>query len=315
MKYRIGIDLGGTNIKLGIVDEENRIIARGSIPTRAERPYQEVIKSMADLVLETLAAKEISLEQCETLGIGSPGTVYSKGGIVVYSNNFNWKDVPLRDEMQRYLKLPVYINNDANCAALGEAVAGAGKGRKNVVLLTLGTGVGSGIILDGKIFEGGHPGGAEFGHNVIRMDGELCTCGRKGCLEAYASATALIRDTKRAAKNNPDSLIHSICPEGLDSVNGTTAFLAAEKGDPAAKEVVENYINYLAEGIANIVNLFRPDLVLLSGGVCNQGDVLTVPINQKLKEVCFGGEGAFIAPVVKATLSNDAGIIGAANLS
>lgn len=315
MKYRIGIDLGGTNIKLGIVDPQNRIFAGNSAPTRVQRPYQEIVKSMAELVLETLAANNIPLEQCQMLGIGSPGTIQSREGIVVYSNNFSWENVPLREEIQRYLQLPVYINNDANCAALGEAVAGAGKGRKNVVLLTLGTGVGSGIILEGKIFEGGYPGGAEFGHHVICMDGEPCTCGRKGCFEAYASATALIRETRRAAERQKDSLIYHFCKDDLNSINGSTVFLAAEKGDQTARQVVENYIRYLSEGIANIINLLRPDVVLLSGGVCNQGDVLTMPINQKLKELCFGKEDVYIAPVIRATLSNDAGIIGAANLS
>lgn len=314
MKYRIGIDLGGTNIKVGVVDEKNQIIKRNSVPTQVERPYTEIIKRMCDAVKDTLELCDVLMEDCEKLGVGSPGTIDSRNGIVVYSNNFEWKNIHLVEEMKKYLPLPISVNNDANCAALGEAVAGAAKGYKNVVLLTLGTGIGSGIILDGKIFEGGHAGGAEFGHNVIRINGERCSCGRSGCFEAYASATALIRDTKRAAAKSPESAIHALCKNEVSNIDGTTAFAAMEMGDPAGKMVVHNYIYYLSEGIANIINLFRPDRILISGGVCNQGATLTDPVNEMLKEMCFGGKDGFIAPVLQAELSNDAGIIGAANL-
>lgn len=314
MKYRIGIDLGGTNIKVGIVDEENQIIKRKSVPTRVKRPYKEIIASMKDCVCEVLKEAGLSIKDCEKLGIGSPGTVDSENGIIVYSNNFDWWNIPLTDELKQYLPLPIRISNDANCAALGEVVAGAAKGCRNVVLLTLGTGVGSGIVLNGKIFEGGHPGGAELGHTVIRMNGETCTCGRKGCLEAYASATALIRETREAARKNPDSWIHQLCEYNLDNITGITAFCARENKDEAGEKVVNDYIQYLSEGIANVINVFRPDKVLLSGGVCNQKEALTDPINQKLKDICFGGSDVYIAPVMTAMLANDAGIIGAANL-
>lgn len=314
-KYRIGIDLGGTNIKVGIVNAENEIIGRHSIQTNVNRPYTDIIADMAYAVTYALESEGISEAECEKIGIGSPGTIECSSGVVVYSNNFGWKDIPLREELSRYFKLPIYISNDANCAALGEVVAGAAKGCKNAVLLTLGTGVGSGIILDGKVFEGGHAGGAEFGHSVLVVDGEPCTCTRKGCFEAYASATALIRDTKRAALNDENSQIHKICENNLDNINGLTPFTAAKENDPAAKKVVENYIQYLSEGIAYLINLFRPDKVLLSGGVCNQGEVLTIPVNEQVKKLCFGGEEVYIADVERASLGNDAGIIGAAALS
>lgn len=312
--YRIGIDLGGTNIKIGIVNKENQIIAKKSLKTLVERPYSEVIKDMGQGVNNLLKAEGITLEECEALGIGSPGTVDSKTGVVVYSNNFYWEHIPLVSELKKYVDLPTAISNDANCAALGEVVAGAAKGCKNAILLTLGTGVGGGIIIDGKVFEGGFAGGAELGHTNLVIDGEPCTCGRKGCFEVYASATALIRDTKRAAIQYPESIMNQMCHGNLDKIDGIIPFSAAQKNDEAGLKVVNNYIQYLGEGITNMINIFRPEKVILSGGVCNQGDNLTNPVNEYVKERCFGGDKLFIAPVITAVLGNDAGIIGAASL-
>lgn len=314
-KYRIGVDLGGTNIKVGIVDEQNHIIAKRSVKTYVERPWQEVVKDIGDTVLGLLEETKIKEEQCISLGLGSPGTVDSKTGVVVFSNNFDWHDIPLKKELEHYISIPIFISNDANCAALGETIAGAAKNCKNAVLLTLGTGVGGGVILDGKIFEGGFAGGAELGHTTIIAGGEPCTCGRKGCLEAYTSATALIRDTVKAAKDNPNSEICKICEGNIENIDGMTAFEGMRRGDDSAKKVVENYINYLGEGIVNFINIFRPEKVILSGGVCNEGEKLTNPLNEYVKKYSFAGEKSFIAEVVRAELGNDAGIIGAAWLS
>lgn len=313
-RYRIGIDLGGTNIKVGIVDDNNTIIKMSSTSTLVNRSYHEIIKSMAEETYSLLDEENISITSCSYLGIGSPGLVNSKSGVVEYSNNFGWENVPVLEELRKYFDIPLYISNDANCAVLGEVVAGAAKGCDNVVLLTLGTGIGSGIILNGKLFEGGHTGGAEFGHNVLIANGEVCTCGRKGCYEAYASATALIRDTKRAALQHKESLINVLSNNDLSRVTGKTAFKAMVGGDPAAIEVISNYIKYLSEGIINVINLLRPDKVLISGGVCNQGDILTKPVNAYVKKYCFAKDRAYTAPVTIAALGNLAGIIGAASL-
>lgn len=310
-KYRIGIDVGGTNIKIGII-ENYGIIAKKSIPTAAERNYKEIVKDMAETVLSLLKEQNISLSECIALGIGSPGCIDFHNGVVVFAGNLHWEQIPLLQEMKKYIDLPMGLSNDANCAALGEVMAGAAKEYQNAIMITLGTGVGGGIIFDKKIFEGGHPGGTELGHTSVVSGGEYCTCGRHGCFEAYASATALIRDTKRAAQKHPDSLINVLCNGNLDDISGITPFDAAKKGDAAAKEVVQQYIKYLGEGIVNMVNIFRPDVVLLSGGVCNQGSYLTDPLNEYMKKYCFAGERAFIPPVIRATLGNDAGTIGAA---
>ncbi len=314
-RYRIGIDLGGTNISAGIVDGANAIVAKHAMKTLAQRPWREVAADMAQTVLTALEKSGLTLADCTHVGVGCPGTVDAANGIVVYSNNFkDWEDIPLQAELERLLQKPVRISNDANCAALGECVAGAARGVQNAVLITLGTGVGGGVIVNGSVFEGGHAGGAELGHTVIVEQGEPCSCGRKGCLEAYASASALVRDAKRAALAAPDSLLNAMCEGSIERMNGRIPFNAARAGDPTAQAVVEAYTRHLGEGIANMVNIFRPDVVLLSGGISGEKEYLTNPLEAFLKTNTFAGTRTFIPPVRTAMLGNDAGIVGAANL-
>ena len=296
---RIGIDIGGTDTKIGLVDVHNKLLDSVCIPTKAERPADEVIRTVAETALSILDKNGIAMEQCVGVGIGVPGTVDRKKGIVRYSNNIRWEDVPLVKEMSTYLPIPVEIANDADCAALGETIAGAGKECRDVVMITLGTGVGGGVVLDGEIYEGRGIGGSELGHMVIVENGEPCTCGRRGCLEAYASATALKREAKRASKKE-------LIPSEI--------FALAKQGDPAMKKVVEIYIRRLGLGIVNIVNIFRPQLVLLGGGISGQGESLLVPLRRILREECFGGERGDVPEIEEAVLGNNAGIIGAAGL-
>lgn len=312
--YRAGIDLGGTNIKAGIIDDDQNILAQASVPTRVERDYTEIIRDMAGLVLKLMEELSLTSDELAGVGIGSPGLVDAANGVIRYSNNFNWNDIPLVEEMHNYFQCDIRVSNDANCAALGEVKAGAARDCDNAILLTLGTGVGGGIIIDGKIFEGGHAGGAELGHTVMIADGEQCTCGRRGCVEAYVSASALIRDAKRAAGENAASLMNELCKGDLNNMNGKIPFDAAWEGDQVALAVVKSYQRNLGEAIANYVNIFRPDVVLISGGVCNQGDQLTGPLEEYLAALCFGGEKGFVPHVRCASLGNNAGLIGAANL-
>jgi len=310
----IGIDLGGTGIKIGIVDTAYEMLAQTSIPTGAERPYKQVIEDMGRTARRLLEDHGCSMEDCLGVGVGSPGTIDSENGVVLYSNNIRWDNVPLAEELKKYLPVPIYINNDANCAALGEVVKGAAKGYKNAAFLTLGTGVGGGIVIDGKIFEGGHPGGVELGHTRIRSEGRKCTCGRDDCLEAYASASALIKDAKEMAKQHTESQLWQLCGQNLDNMNAKIPFDAAWAGDACGKTLVENYVRYLADGIIDLVNIFRPDIIVLGGGVCAQREKLTEPLTKYLQEGCFGGSVTYIPQVVIAQNGNDAGIIGAASL-
>ncbi|MDO5602410.1 MAG: ROK family glucokinase [Oscillospiraceae bacterium] len=312
-RYRIGIDLGGTNIAVGLVDENWSITARCTLSTRAERPAREIIDDMAKAAETVMAQAQVEKEACLSVGVGSPGTCDEKTGEILYANNLGWRNVPLAQELQKRLGLPVYISNDANCAALGEVKAGAAKGCRNALLFTLGTGVGGGIILDGKIFSGGRSCGAELGHTLLMAEGEPCTCGRRGCIEAYASATALIRDTKREMERTPESLMHAAA-EGYGKVNGRVAFDAARQGDPAAKRVVENYLRYLGEAVVDMINIFRPDIFILGGGIANEGAFLLEPVRAFAARYAYGGALNPLPEIVCAALGNDAGIIGAAAL-
>jgi len=312
MKYYAGIDLGGTFIKCGIVDGEGKLLIKDKIPTGSERPYNEIAADMANLALTLAKKAEVSLE---AVGIGSPGTVDSAKGVIVYSNNIKWENVPLAKAVGEVVKLPVYITNDANAAALGESFAGAGKNLKNLVFVTLGTGVGGGIIIDGKLYEGGYSAGAEIGHTLIKMNGEKCTCGRRGCLEAYASATALIKQSKAAMEKCPDSVMWRICGGVSENVDGKTAFDGMRAGDKAATKVVKTYVRYLAEGITNLCNIFRPDAVILGGGICAEGDTLLKPVKRSVNRNIFGGVRYAPVKIFTAKLGNDAGVLGAARLA
>ena len=314
MKYRVGIDLGGTNIKAGIVNEDQQIVRESSIPTLVERGALSIMEDMAALVERLLAEEGLTKEHVAGIGIGSPGMIDAASGTVVYSNNFDWENVPLGAYLEERLGLPVRVSNDANCAALGEVKAGAAKDCRNCVMITLGTGVGGGVVMEGRIFEGGHAGGAELGHTTLIAGGEPCTCGRNGCFEAYASATALIRDTKRAAQANEKSMIWRLCDGDLEKIDGKTVFDAMQTGDETARRVVKQYLTYLGEGIVNMVNIFRPDKVLLSGGVCNQGKNLTVPLQEYVQKNSFAKEKGYVPEIAIATLGNLAGILGAAAL-
>lgn len=313
-KIIVGIDLGGTAIKIGLVNREYELVAQTSIPTEATRHYEQVIADMGKAASALLAENGYGLGDCMGVGVGSPGIVDSESGAVLYSNNIRWNHVPLAEELKKYLPVPVYVNNDANCAALGETVKGAARGYRNVVFLTLGTGVGGGIVIGGKIFEGGHPGGAELGHIKNGSEGRKCTCGRCDCLESYASASALIEDAKKMAKQHPESMLWELCGYNLDSMNAKMPFDAAAAQDYCGKILIENYIKHLADGITDIANIFRPDIIVLGGGVCAQGEKLTEPLNGYLRANCFGASVAYVPQTVTAQNGNNAGIIGAASL-
>lgn len=297
-QVRVGIAVGGTDTRIGLIDVHQHVIAERMIKTNAERPAEEVVEEIGRTVLALLEQQKIPMDQCVGAGIGVPGTVDRKQGVVRYSNNIRWEDVDIVKEMGKYLPIPIYIANDADCAALGEVTAGAGRDYQDVIMLTLGTGVGGGIILDGNIYEGKGIGGSELGHMVIVEDGEQCTCGRKGCLEAYVSETALIRDVRRAVGKE-------LTPE---------AVFASAKKDEAVKAVVDSYIRRLGTGIVNIVNIFRPQLVLLGGGVSVQGEELIKPVEEIMRQGCFGKEKSELPQIKIASLGNEAGMIGAAGL-
>lgn len=312
--YSVGIDLGGTNIAVGVIDENNKIIGRGKEKTFSERNAEEIFASMAKAVNSALGDAKITLSEVKSIGIGTPGSVDKENGIIVYANNLNFHNVPARDILKKYFDTEIYIDNDANCAALGEAVAGAGEGKKSFVAVTLGTGVGSGLIVDGKIVTGCNDAGGECGHMVITVDGEECTCGRKGCWEAYASATALIKQTKEAMNKDKNSVMWSLCENDIDNVSGRTAFDAMRAGDKTGKEVVERYIKYVSVGTVNLINALQPEVLCFGGGICNEGDTLLEPIREYVRRERYSKYAEKQTVICRAVLGNDAGIIGAALL-
>ncbi len=310
-QYFIGIDFGGMSAKAGLFDAKAKLIAKDTVKTSKDDSYITTVTKMAQLVKKICSDNEVSLKNVVRIGLASPGVIDGKAGVVVRWGNYNWTDRPLAKDLSEKLGLEVRIVNDANAAAYGEYVFGAAKSYKNNILLTLGTGIGIGIILDGKLFEGTNGAGAEAGHMVIQAGGVPCSCGRRGCFEQYASASALIRDTKRAMFENKESMLWDLTGRDPEKVDGKTAFDAAKEGDAAAQTVIKNYIMYLGEGIVNLVNIFRPEAVILGGGVCNQGEYLLAPLRKYIAEKVYVPCDRVPLTLNRAALGNDAGIYGA----
>ncbi|MBQ8808221.1 MAG: ROK family protein [Clostridia bacterium] len=310
-RYFVGIDLGGTNIAAAVVDEYGTVYGRAKRKTNAPRPYNEIFDDMALCAKEAAVLSGISFDDVESVGIGSPGAINKETGTIEYANNLGFYDVPVVEYMEKTLSKKVYIENDANAAAWGEFLAGCGKNYDSMIMITLGTGVGSGIINNGKIFRGAYGTGAELGHMTLLAGGHKCTCGRKGCFETYSSATALVRMTKEAMKKNPDSDMWRICGGKLSKANGRTAFKAK---DSAAKAVVKEYLGYLTEGIVSIINMFQPNIICIGGGISHEGRKLLAPIEKGVKKYSYGRFSKKQTVIDLATLGNDAGIIGAALL-
>ena len=317
--YTIGIDLGGTHIAVGLVDENYNIVKKISAPTLAQRGPEEITKDMAVLSAKVCAECGLDLvRDVGKVGIASPGTVNPKTGLIEYANNIkmlNFPVVKLFSEFSGIAEENIAIGNDANLAALGEATSGAAKGAEIAVMITLGTGVGGGVVIDGKLLTGCAFGGAELGHMVIEYDGRPCSCGRRGCFEAYSSATALVALTREKFAETHSPIVAEMCENDPMKIGGKTAFAAMRKGCKASAEVVDYYIKHLACGIANLVNIFQPNVLLIGGGVCNEGDPLLLPLRAEVAKEVYSADNKLKTDIRIATLGNDAGIIGAAALA
>ena len=316
--YRIGVDLGGTNIAVGLVNEKYEIVARDSIPTRAERSAEEIIIGMAEICKKLIADAGVDISEIISVGIAAPGAANTETGYVEYANNLPFVNFPIADLLKEYTGIKkVYIENDANAAAKAEAIAGVAKGAKYSVMITLGTGLGGGIVLDGKVYSGFNFAGAELGHIVIEKDGKQCSCGRRGCWETYSSATGLTNMTKEAVlearKAGRKTIIEDLINGNVDNCNARVAFTAMKQGDEVGKEIVDKYISYLACGISNVINIFQPNVLSIGGGVCGEKDNLLIPLKAAVfKETYTRGDKQ--TEIKIAELGNDAGILGAAVL-
>ena len=317
--YYLGIDLGGTNIAAGIVNDEYQIIKKKSVPTLAHRDGKEIMKDMGKLCLDLINEAGLTLDDIAYAGIATPGTANSETGVVEYANNLPFKNFPIADLLTEYTGIKkVYIENDANAAAKAEALAGAARGAKFSVMITLGTGLGGGIVLDGKVYSGFNFAGAELGHVVIEKDGKQCTCGRRGCWETYSSATGLTNMTKEAVlqarKEGRKTKIEELIGGNVDNCNARVAFTAMKQGDELGAEIVDKYVSYLACGITNMINIFQPNVLSIGGGVCNEKDYLLVPLKEKIYAETYNKDSSKCTEIKIAELGNDAGIVGAAVL-
>ena len=312
-KYYLGIDIGGTSIKAGIVDKEGNILAKSSCKTGREREASIIVKDIIELAKNIIFENGYTYDNIKGVGMGIPGSIDSKEGVIIYANNILFENVPIVKLFNEEINIPTIIDNDANAAGLGEMIFANEDGYKNLVFITLGTGVGGGIIIDGKIYSGNKGVGAEVGHMSIMVDGRQCNCGNIGCWETYASATALISDTKAKMEKNPDSLMNKIAKED-GRVTGRTAFKARRLGDKAASEVIDDYVKYVGTGLGNLGNILRPEAILIGGGISNEGEYF-IDMLQKYINKCLYCEYAAPVKVKRAKLLNDAGILGAASLA
>ncbi len=309
--YYAGVDIGGKNTKMGIVDDFGNVVSSTTYKTQKERGYDAILLEMISNINSLCEEAGFDINELSGIGIGVPGIVNSRAGLVMSCANLDWKGVDLAGDVKNLTGKECKVCNDANCAALGEQRFGSGKNFKNLVFITLGTGVGSGIIIDGKLFEGLGCAGAEAGHMGIQVDGDKCTCGNKGCWEEFISAKALTEQTQRAIEQNPKSMLVEICKEG---VSGKSAFIGARAGDSVAKDVVQKYINYLTYGLIGLTNILHPQAFVLGGGVANEGVDLILPVKNLLNEYIDNNGFYPYVDVVGASLGNDAGYMGAAAL-
>lgn len=315
MGYYIGIDLGGTNIAGGLVTEDGTILAKGSVPTGRGRSAAEIVDDMAALAKRVAEDGKVGWEEVASVGLGVPGTANKETGVVEFANNLGFFDEPIVKLLEE--RLPgkrILFDNDANAAAWGEYVAGSGKGTESMIAVTLGTGVGGGIILNGALYEGINYAAGELGHFVIALDGKACSCGRKGCYEAYASATALIEQTKEAMEMNPASALWEIVGGDLERTEGKTVFDGIRLGDETAKLVFDRYIRYVGVGLVDLINVFQPELICIGGGISKAGEMLLAPLRHMIEEESYTRTAKRQTKLAIASLDNDAGIIGAALL-
>ena len=305
-KYRVGVDLGGTNIAVGVIDENYNIIGRGKLKTNVPRPAEEIMADIVKAVKMAVLDAGISLDEVESIGIGTPGNVNKEKGVIEYANNLYFNQVPAVELISKLVDAKVYLENDANCAALGEAIAGVGKGRKLFIAVTLGTGVGGGVILGGKILTGTKGAAGEIGHMTVEYDEEeTCNCGTKGCLEQYASATGIVRLAKK-------QMVETSSLAKIDNLTAKDVFDEAKAGDAYALQIVDRFARYLGVALGNVAQIIDPEAFVIGGGVARAGSIITESIEKYYNDsVMFALRGKQFN---LAELGNDAGIYGAVRM-
>jgi len=309
----IGFDVGGTGVQVGVVNEKGQILCKGNMVTRTDIPVAEQIKAMAGCALDTLSRSGYTLDDVKSLGAGLPGVVDPRTGHIAFCPNLGWKDVDFAGEMRKHIDKPVFMDNDATVAALAENIAGVSAGAHSSVFLTLGTGVGGGIVIGGKVWSGFHGVGSEIGHMIIEMDGNPCNCGNRGCLERYCSATAIILAARAAVNQYQDSAIMTKCEGDPMKINAKMVFDAAKEGDELGVKLFNDYVKALSITLVNIIHFLDPEVIALGGGVSKAGDFLLNALREEVSKLVMYKALPF-SRIELAKLGPDAGIIGAAML-
>ena len=309
----LGIDVGGTSVKVGVIDASGNLLSQGETPTLVGRPFEDIVRDIGACALSVLNKNGFTANDVLSIGVGVPGVANQQTGVVVFCTNLNWHNVPLRAELQKYIDKPVYIDNDATVAGYAESVYGLGAGSHSSVFITLGTGVGGGIVIGGRPWSGFHGVGSEIGHIPMDIEGEHCTCGNDGCLERYCSATAIIRMGRQAAVQHPDSMLYAACGGNLDAISAKTVFDCAKEGDETALKVFRRYVNYLCMALDSVIAFLDPEVIILGGGVSIAGNFLLDAVRARLKRYILFKDLPY-SRVEIARLGADAGMIGAAML-
>ena len=314
-RYIVGVDLGGTNIVAGVMTADGvEQYAMHSIPTRADQGADAVVERIVQLservIAETQAATGAARDQFLGVGIGSPGPLDRAKGLVIVTPNLGWRSFPLRDRVSEGVQLPAELDNDANCATLGEWWIGAARGARHVVGLTIGTGIGGGLILNGRLYHGVSDVAGELGHITIDSTGRRCGCGNYGCLEAYASGPAIAQRAREALAGGEPSRMPGLVAGDLDQITAATVFTAAEAGDELAGHVVRDTAKFLGIGIANFLNIFNPEVVVIVGGVTQAGEALFEPLRAEVRRRAFA-PAVEACRIVPGALPGNAGVVGA----
>jgi glucokinase len=314
-QFIVGIDLGGTNIAAGVMPTDGtREIAMRMVQTRAEEGAEAVVDRIAALVEDVIAQTQLETGAQRTdflgVGIGSPGPLDRARGVVIVTPNLGWRDFPLRDAVSSRVNLPATLDNDANCATIGEWWCGAAKGGRNVVGLTIGTGIGGGLILDGKLYHGASDAAGEIGHTTIDSTGRRCKCGNYGCLEAYTSGPAIAERAREVLEGDDRSLLTTMVDGDLTKITAQTVFEASKRGDQVALDVVRDTAHFLGVGISNLINIFNPDTFVIAGGVTQAGDLLFDPLRAEVRRRAFR-PSVEACRIVPGALPLSAGVVGA----
>lgn len=313
-RFAIGVDLGGTKVASAIADAEGHILSKHTFPTGGEDGAEAVMDRIKAGIRQLLEDVDASPAQLIGIGVGSPGPLDTRRGVVVFAPNLPFRNVPVTDILQQEFHVPVFLENDANAAGLGEARLGAGQGRRHVVYITVSTGIGGGIIIDGRIYRGAHDFAGEIGHMTIEPGGPVCGCGNRGCLEAVASGTAMARDGRSMMIAGRTPILAQLVEQDPEKVNAETVAQAAQQGDEGCRELVERTGYYLGLGVANVANLLDPEMVIIGGGVAKMGEPLFARVRQVLSQRALAAV-ANAVEVVPAALGGDAGVIGAVQVA